>query len=335
MHRLRHLVAEGCSFDGHPYVGRLKHLHTLSMEVGDWIEEESLMGLSELRNFSVNGPFVQPYGWVLASPINKMVSLEKLPLTKFGGEADSVLLPPFMPFSHHIRLQGMNVRVGIPHKEAAVGVCDEVHPLAKSIGAVNTIVRRASDGKLIGYNTDCEAAITAMEDAFRVRKGASGEASNTSPLARKLFVLVGAGGAGRALAFGAKSRGARIVIFNRNYERAKALAQAVGGEARPFEEKDSFCPEKGMILANASAVGMQPRTDQTPVAKEALGAYDLVFDSVYTPRNTRLLTHAEEVGAIAVSGVKMFIRQAIGQFNLFTGGEAPEEFMRNIVLTKF
>ncbi|XP_058076132.1 bifunctional 3-dehydroquinate dehydratase/shikimate dehydrogenase, chloroplastic-like isoform X2 [Magnolia sinica] len=225
--------------------------------------------------------------------------------------------------------------VGIPHKEAAVGCCDEVHPLAKSIGAVNTIVRRPSDGRLVGYNTDCEAAITAMEDALRARKGTSGEASNISPLAGKLFVLVGAGGAGRALAFGAKSRGARIVIFNRNNERAKALAHAVAGEARPYEEKDSFCPEKGMILANATAVGMQPNSGQTPVAKEALGAYDLVFDSVYTPRNTRLLKEAEEAGAIAVSGVEMFIRQAIGQFNLFTGGEAPEEFMRKIVLTKF
>ncbi|KAF9607439.1 hypothetical protein IFM89_035577 [Coptis chinensis] len=225
--------------------------------------------------------------------------------------------------------------VGIPHKEGAVRCCDEVHPLAKSIGAVNTIVRRPTDGKLVGYNTDCEASITAIEDALRASRSANGGPSETSPLSGKLFVLVGAGGAGRALAFGAKSRGARLVIFNRNYARAKALALAVSGEALPYEEINGFCREKGMILANATAVGMQPNTDQTPVAKEALGAYELVFDSVYTPRNTRLLREAEEVGAIVVSGVEMFIRQAIGQFNLFTDGKAPEEFMRKVVLTRF
>ncbi|GFZ19508.1 dehydroquinate dehydratase, putative [Actinidia rufa] len=210
--------------------------------------------------------------------------------------------------------------VGIPHKEAAVGCCDEVDPLAKSIGAVNTVIRRPTDGKLIGYNTDCEACITAIEDAMRERQVANGEASHTSPIAGKVFVLVGAGGAGRALAFGAKNRGARVFIFNRNFERAKALAQAVSGQALPYERLDTFRPENGMILANASSVGMQPNSDRTPVSKEALGAYNLVFDAVYTPRDTRLLREAAEVGAIVVSGVEMFVRQALGQFKLFTGG---------------
>ncbi|KAK9280767.1 hypothetical protein L1049_003655 [Liquidambar formosana] len=209
--------------------------------------------------------------------------------------------------------------VGIPHKEAAVGCCDEVHPLAKSIGAVNTIVRRP-DGKLVGYNTDCEASITAIEDALRERGVAKGEASHNSPIAGKMFVLVGAGGAGRALAFGAKSRGAQVVIFNRHYERAKALAVAVSGEALPYECLSSFCPQNGMILANSSAVGMEPNSDQSPISKEALRAYELVFDAVYTPRNTKLLKEAEEAGAIVVSGVEMFIRQALGQFKLFTDG---------------
>lgn len=225
--------------------------------------------------------------------------------------------------------------VGIPHKEAAVRCCDEVDPLAKSIGAVNTIIRRPSDGKLIGYNTDCEACVTAIEDALRERQKTNGCASNVSPIAGKLFVLVGAGGAGRAIAFGAKSRGARVVIFNRKYERAKALAAAVSCEALPYEHLNDFCPEKGMILANASAVGMQPKSDQTPISKEALRSYELVFDAVYTPRNTRLLQEATEVGATVVSGVEMFVRQALGQFKLFTNGLAPVDFMRRIVYEQF
>ncbi|CAH9102861.1 unnamed protein product [Cuscuta europaea] len=225
--------------------------------------------------------------------------------------------------------------VGIPHKEAAVECCDEVDSLAKSIGAVNTIIRRPIDGKLIGYNTDCEAGITAIEDALKERQRTNGHASYNSPMAGKLFVLVGAGGAGRAMAFGAKSRGARVVIFNRKYDRAKALAKAISGEAHPYERLNEFFPEKGMILANASAIGMQPRIDETPVCKEALKSYDLVFDAVYTPRNTRLLQEAAEVGATVVSGVEMFIRQALGQFKLFTDGLAPEDFMRKIVLEQF
>uniref|UniRef100_A0A803NQE1 Shikimate dehydrogenase n=1 Tax=Cannabis sativa TaxID=3483 RepID=A0A803NQE1_CANSA len=226
--------------------------------------------------------------------------------------------------------------VGIPHKEEVVKCCDEVHPLAKSIGAVNTIVRRPSDGKLIGYNTDSEACITAIEDALREREVANGVVPHaSSPISGKLFVLVGAGGAGRALAFGAKDRGARVVIFNRNYERAKALALAVSGEALPSEVLDSFCPEKGMIFANASSIGMEPYTNESPISKAALGAYDLVFDAVYTPKNTRLLQEAAEVGAVVVSGVEMFIRQAIGQFSLFTGGPAPEDVMRKLVQEQF
>ncbi|KAK6141309.1 hypothetical protein DH2020_024945 [Rehmannia glutinosa] len=211
--------------------------------------------------------------------------------------------------------------VGIPHKETALSCCDEVHPLALYIGAVNTIVRRPADGKLVGYNTDYKS--------FDIE---TKQESHVSPIAGKLFVLVGAG---RAIAFGARSRGARVVIFNRNFERTKALAIAVSGEALPYESLNGFRPETGMILANASAVGMEPNVDQTPVSKAALKSYELVFDAVYTPRNTRLLQEAAEVGAVVVSGVEMFIRQALGQFKLFTGGLAPEDFMRKIVLEQF
>ncbi|KAF6176618.1 hypothetical protein GIB67_034480 [Kingdonia uniflora] len=248
--------------------------------------------------------------------------------------------------------------VGIPYKEAVTECCDEVHPLAQSIGAVNTIIRRPGDGKLIGYNTDCEASITAIEDTLRERAWIDEQASLTSPLSGKQFVLVGAGGAGRALAFGAKSRGARVLVFDIDYERAKSLAYSVSGEAQHYEDLINFRPDKGAILANATPVGMHPNTDRIPVSENSLGVYKLVFDSVYTPRKTRLLKEAEVAGAIVVSGVEMFLRQAMGQFNLFTGNEgdisfatvhlttlpissiifhskAPHEFMREIVLSKF
>ncbi|KAL3537959.1 hypothetical protein ACH5RR_001325 [Cinchona calisaya] len=225
--------------------------------------------------------------------------------------------------------------VGIPYKEAVLDFCDEVHPLAQSIGAVNTIIRRPMDGRLIGYNTDCEASITAIEDALRLGGIRNGDAL-PSPLKDRLFVLVGAGGAGRALAFGAKSRGARVIVFDIDFDRAKSLANDVLGEAYPFEHLVAFQPENGAILANATPLGMHPNTaNRIPVDQKTLKEYKVVFDAVYNPRKTRLLKDAEAAGAIIVSGVEMFLRQATGQFNLFTGGKAPEDFMRDIIMEKF
>ncbi|XP_062143296.1 bifunctional 3-dehydroquinate dehydratase/shikimate dehydrogenase, chloroplastic-like [Alnus glutinosa] len=308
---------EGKSVPGLPTLVSLKHVYRLEYMNAD----TKVFGL-------ISNPVGHSKGPILHNPAFRH--------TGYNGIYVPMLVDDIKEFFEtYTGTDFAGFSVGIPHKEAAVGCCDEVHPLAKSIGAVNTIIRRPIDGKLIGYNTDCEACITAIEDALKDKRVENGDASHASPIAGKIFVLLGAGGAGRALAFGAKSRGARVVIFNRNYERAKALANAVSGEALPYECLDRFCPEKGMILANASAVGMEPNSDQTPVSKEALRAYELVFDAVYTPRNTRLLQEATEVGATVVSGVEMFIRQALGQFRLFTGGLAPEDFMRKLVLEQF
>lgn len=153
----------------------------------------------------------------------------------------------------------------------------------------------------------------------------------TAPLAGKLFVVIGAGGAGKALAYGAKEKGARVVIANRTYARAKELANTVGGAAVSLAELDSFHPEDGMILANTTSIGMQPKVDETPISKEALRFYSVVFDAVYTPKVTRLLREAEECGATIVSGSEMFIGQAFGQFERFTGLPAPKELIRQIM----
>ncbi|KAL8508076.1 hypothetical protein ACS0TY_018578 [Phlomoides rotata] len=215
----------------------------------------------------------------------------------------------------------------IPHKEAALACCDEVDPVAKTIGAVNCIIRRPTDGKLLGYNTDYIGAISSIETGLRgFENGASG-----SPLAGKLFVVIGAGGAGKALAFGAKEKGARVVIANRNYDRARELADYVGAQALSLAELNNFHPESGMILANTTSVGMQPKVDETPISKEALRYYELVFDAVYTPKITRLLREAQEMGSKIVTGVEMFIGQAYEQYERFTGLPAPKQLFREIM----
>ncbi|KAL3037563.1 hypothetical protein AAZX31_01G075500 [Glycine max] len=219
--------------------------------------------------------------------------------------------------------------VTIPHKETALKCCDEVDPVAKSIGAVNCIVRRPTDGKLIGYNTDYVGAITAIENGLRGKH--NGSSTTISPLAGKLFVVIGAGGAGKALAYGAKAKGARVVIANRTYDHARKLAYAIGGDALALADLDNYHPEDGMILANTTSIGMQPKVDETPVSKHALKYYSLVFDAVYTPKITRLLKEAEESGATIVTGLEMFMGQAYGQYENFTGLPAPKELFRKIM----
>ena len=190
--------------------------------------------------------------------------------------------------------------------------------MAKSIGAVNTLLRRP-DGTLAGFNTDCTAALNAIE------------AGLGSPLAGLSVVVVGAGGAGRAVAFGAVHRGARVLIANRNFERAKALADAVGGIAVEWSALQDGSV-RGDVLANTTSLGMLPDVESTPVPVTAQSNFKLVFDAVYTPLETRLLRDARLAGVRTVDGLEMFIGQAAEQFFLFTGKQAPVALMRATVL---
>ena len=217
--------------------------------------------------------------------------------------------------------------VTIPHKEDALLVCSEVDPVAKQIGAVNTLVRQP-DGSLKGYNTDYAAAIEAIENAYEKKTGTPA----AKVLKGKTVVVIGAGGAGRALAFGAKFKGANVIIANRSVERAQALADACGGTAVSLEDLASG-KVRGDVLANSTSVGMQPNVDETPAPATVLGGFAVVFDAVYTPLETRLLREAKAAGCEIASGLDMFVGQAARQFELFTGKEAKKTLMRDAVLS--
>ncbi|KAB5529369.1 hypothetical protein DKX38_019450 [Salix brachista] len=205
----------------------------------------------------------------------------------------------------------------IPHKEVALKSMDEIDPTAKKIGAINNIVRRP-DGTLIAFNTDYIGAISAIEDGLREINGVI--PAGASPLSGKLLVVLGAGGAGKSLAYGAAQKGARVVVANRTFgnalamrftayifqfKRAKELADKVGGLAMTLAEAENFHPEDGMVLAN--------------ITSHALKHYCLVFDAIYTPKDTRLLEEVKESGAIVVHGTEMLIRQGFEQYKNFTG----------------
>jgi 3-dehydroquinate dehydratase/shikimate dehydrogenase len=99
-------------------------------------------------------------------------------------------------------------------------------------------------------------------------------------------VVIGAGGVGKALAFGAKARGAKVIIANRTIQRAQELADKVGGEAITLAQLDEMKAQLGFVLTNSFSVGMQPNFHESPIATSALKGYELVFDVVYTPRVT-------------------------------------------------
>ncbi|XP_039690771.1 bifunctional 3-dehydroquinate dehydratase/shikimate dehydrogenase, chloroplastic isoform X2 [Medicago truncatula] len=295
--------------------------------------QPTLKDLLHLYNFRQIGPDTKVYG-IVGKPVSHSKSPilfnEAFKTIGFDGVFVFLLVDDLANFLRtYSSTDFVGFSVTIPHKEAALKCCDEVDPVAKSIGAVNCVVRRPTDGKLIGYNTDYVGAISAIEDGLRGKHIDSGTA--VSPLAGKLFVVIGAGGAGKALAYGAKEKGARIVIANRTYDRARELADVIGGDALTLNDLDNYHPEDGMILANTTSIGMQPKVDETPISKHALKFYSLVFDAVYTPKMTRLLKEAEESGATIVTGLEMFIGQAYRQYEHYTGLPAPKELFRKIM----
>jgi shikimate dehydrogenase len=212
-------------------------------------------------------------------------------------------------------IRGLGIRgasVTIPHKIKAMEYIDKTDPLAEKIGAVNTIVNNG--GVLTGYNTDGDGAIKALEEVTR-------------PEGKKA-VLIGAGGAALAIAAAIKARGVRLVVLNRTGDKAARLAARVGAEgAGGFEKLAEI--SSADILINATPVGMGPEAGQSIIPKELLHRKLTVFDVVYNPVETRLLTEARERGCAVVYGYKMLLYQAAGQFELFTGLKAPLKAMES------
>jgi shikimate dehydrogenase len=209
-----------------------------------------------------------------------------------------------------LNLKGVSVT--IPHKIEVMDYLDDVEKVAQRIGAVNTVLNQ--EGRLIGHNTDCGGAIRALEEKIEL-KG-------------KKAMLIGAGGAARAIAFGLKEKGADIIILNRTVKKAEMLASELDCHYGGLARVESFTPD---VLINTTSLGMYPKVDDIPVRKEFLKDM-LVFDIVYNPLKTRLIREAEQSGCDTILGVEMFVNQAALQFEIWTGKEAPLELMRNLVV---
>lgn len=207
-----------------------------------------------------------------------------------------------------VRALGLRqVAVSLPHKVAVLAELDEIDAVARRIGAVNTVT--LSEERLVGSNTDWIGAVRALE--------------KEGPLEGRRCVVLGAGGAARAIVYGLLERGARVVVLNRKPERARELAASLG----PMETGDINDVAKYPydVLINATSVGLA--RDESPVPASALRAGSVVMDSVYEPEPTRLLCEAAHAGAKTISGKWMLVYQAAEQVRLWTGRDAPVDAM--------
>lgn len=219
-----------------------------------------------------------------------------------------------------IGVAGFNVTV--PHKTDIIPLLDEVDELAQSIGAVNTVVLK--DGRYIGYNTDGRGFYKSLLD------------ESVADIKSKKVLILGAGGAARAIYFTLVKDGVRAVdIANRTLEKAASLIADCPydklSKALTISDAEAAIHEYDIIIQTTS-IGMSPNVSQTPIHVNRLKAEGLVSDIIYNPLKTKLLLDSEAMGARVQNGVGMFVNQAALAFEIWTGILPDTERMKQIVL---
>ena len=186
--------------------------------------------------------------------------------------------------------------VSLPHKEAVLALADRVSDAARSIGAVNTLT--LSRGQIEADNTDWLGVVRSLEPH--------------GPWKGRTALVVGAGGAARAVVYALRQLGCRVLLTNRTAARAERLARELGAEPGSLEDPYD-------LLVNATSVGMQPESAGTPVPRAHLRPGTVVFDLVYAPLETRLLREARQSGCTVQDGLDMLVHQAAEQVRLWSG----------------
>ncbi len=218
-------------------------------------------------------------------------------------------------------IKGLNVT--IPHKTEVIKYLDSLDKSAELIGAVNTIKFHNDEAK--GYNTDGIGAVKAVEEV--------------SSVINKKVVILGAGGAARAIAFQIGLDGAEsIVIANRTVEKAVQLqgdlVKKLDANVKSIDLGEKLKKElsDADILINTTPIGMYPNVDQEPLVKAKMMYEGLIVkDCVYNPLKTGLIKEAEKCGAKTISGLKMLIYQGMESFRIWTGVNPPLEIFENVL----
>ena len=226
-------------------------------------------------------------------------------------------LTSLLPVADALGIAGLSIT--LPHKRALLGVLEDVEPLARRVGACNTLTRGAQGWR--ASNTDLPAALATMRRLLNLRHEASLEGCRA--------LILGAGGVARAVAMGLLDAGAKVILAARHDGRRRALATDLGCTDVSWSQRHGVAFD---LLINCTPVGMAPNVDASPFDTSNLPASTAVFDTIYTPQHTALIRAATERGCAVAGGVDMFVAQAALQFASFTSLAAPEATMRQTVL---
>jgi len=265
------------------------------------------------------------YG-VVADPVGHSLSPVVHNAALAAAGIDAVYVPfrvpaeqidEFLSAASRWPLSGLSVT--IPHKESVLRHATAVDGLVQSIGAANTL--SFTPAGIEAANTDATAAVESLAAAL-----SGDEQPPEGMLGVKTAVVLGGGGAARAVAFGLKQRGVEVTVTSRTADRAKKIAAEVGCKAVEWAARHRMPSD---CVVNATPVGMHPNVDETPYDKEHLRPYMVVFDTVYNPENTLFIKEARSVGCRTVTGVEMFVRQAAIQFRIWYDVEPPQQVMRD------
>lgn len=198
--------------------------------------------------------------------------------------------------------------VTMPYKEVIMEYMDNIDVLAKETSSVNTVQNEASN--LNGFNTDATGAIKALQEKKKIN-------------GKKALVL-GAGGAARAIIYALREFGAEVFVFNRTVQKAVALAKRFEVEVIEFRK----IKEAGFdIIVNSTPIGSFPQIEQSLLTSDQIKKGAVVMDIITHPQETQLLREAKKAGAEAISGERMLLHQAVGQFEIWFEKTAPFEAM--------
>lgn len=205
-------------------------------------------------------------------------------------------LPVFISTMRTLPIQGVSVT--IPHKETIISLLDSLTPTAKAIGAVNTLFWQ--NDQLWGDNTDITGFMTPLRE-----KNSPGTA-----------LILGAGGAARAALYGLIQDGWKVWVTARTMAKAQALAQSLGAKTISWDERYDLRPD---LLVNSTPLGMKGKFQSMTPWEDSLHGISLIYDLVYNPKQTMLVSQGLRQGKDVIFGIRMFLYQALAQFERWTG----------------
>lgn len=273
-----------------------------------------LRNLYRIEKFTKSG---KVFG-VIADPVRHSIS-PAVHNRAFQAKRKDAIYVPFLVAPTHLKdfvkladeLGICGFSVTIPHKQKILRYLDHVDPIARRIGAVNTVWKRA--GRWRGANTDVAGVLEPLGKRIKLSKSS--------------VLLVGNGGAARGAAFALLDSGAKVTITGRNPDRVRALARLTSAESLTTEQ---MAGREFDALVHATPIGMHPHVNDC-FFPDRIPA-EVVFDMVYNPLETKLIRSAREQGKEVIPGIDMFLEQAAHQFEIWTGESAPRAVMQRAAL---